>query len=467
MSFMERLHSALILKTHLYHHQEAAVIEHPHQRFYAAIRSGDNEAVVDMIHRGFDVDYHELAQMPPLICAIVHNQPEIIQTLLLYGADPCILDNSGNTPLHFACKLKQIEIAHLLMRYGADAERKNGEGLSPLAIAETYDDKGLVRTLSNTPSMHERTQRTLFEYAENGDLHGLQHGIANKRDLYCLNKEGQSLLHPAVLSGNLKMVVYLLNKQFEIDKSDFNGFTPLMLAMGHSRCIGIAELLLQRHATMDHRSREGHSALTLALRNNNPEGAKLLIENGVNIHTYDGLHTPLTLCHNAISDSPQNGEEYRSLMTLLMAHGAHVDIPTNRLKWTPLFHATTRHQDPATKEHLALLVQLGADVNYVDANRRSALMLAASMGRFYVVELLINNYADTEKIDAFGWSALMLAVYYNHYNVASFLLENGVNVNLTSQQGLNALRIAQQHHRTRMIELLLEFGAIVSADEDH
>jgi ankyrin repeat protein len=464
---MERLHSALILKTHLYHPQEAAVVEHPHQRFYAAIRSGDNESVIDMIHGGFDVDYHELAQTPPIICAIVHDQPEIIQTLLLYGADPCIPDNSGNTSLHYACKLKQVEIAHLLLRYGADAERNNGEGHSPLTIAQMQKDKSLVRTLSNTPSMHKRTQRLLFEYAKDGDLHGLQQSISKVQELYCMNKEGQSLLHPAVLSGNLKMVVYLLNKQLEIDKSDFNGFTPLILSMSHNRCIGIAQLLLQRHATMDHRSREGHSALTLALRNNNPEGARLLIEHGVNVHTYDGLHTPLTLCHNAISDFPKNAEEYRELMTLLLARGAHVDIPTNRLNWTPLFHTTTRHPDPATKEHLALLVQLGADVNYIDANRRSALMLAASMGRFYVVELLMNNYADTEKIDAFGWSALMLAVYYNHYHVASFLLENGVNVNLTSQQGLNALKIAQQHNRTRMVSLLLNFGAIASADEDN
>lgn len=465
MSFMERLHSAFILKTHMYHPQEAAIVEHPHQSFYAAIRSGDNDMVIGMIHRGFDVDYRELAQTPPLIYAIIHDQPQIIQTLLLYGADPCITDANHDTPLHFACKLKQLESAHLLMRYGADAAKKNAEGVSPLWIAGAYAEKGLRQTLLNTPSMHTEPKRSLFEYAQNGDLHGFQQSLSGVQELYCINREGQSLLHPAVFSGNLKMVVYLLNKQLDIDKSDQNGFTPLILAMSHSRYISIAELLLQRYATMEHKCKEGHSALTLALRNNNPEGARLLIENGANINTFDGIHTPLTLCHNAIVNYPDNSREFREIETLLLARGGHVDIPTNRLKWTPLFHATSRHQEPEIKEHLSLLIQLGANVDHIDSNRRTSLMLAASMGRYHVVELLLNNYADTEKVDVFGWSALMLAVYYNHYNIASFLLENGVNVNLTSEQGLNALKIAQQHKRRRMIELLLRFGAVAVMDE--
>jgi ankyrin repeat protein len=466
MSFMERLHSAFILKTHMYHPQEAAIVEHPYQRFHDAIRTGDNDGVIEMIRNGFDVDYHDLARTPPLICAIIHDQPEIIQTLLLYGANPCISNIDKNTPLHFACRLNQVESAHLLMRYGADAEKKNSEGISPLMIADIYEQKRLKQTLMSTPSMHKQTERSLFEYAHDGDLHGLQQSLTGLQELYGTNNEGQSLLHLAVLSGNVKMAVYLLNKQLDIDKSDLNGFTPTILAMSHSSLSKIAQLLLQRHATMDHKSNAGHSALTFALRNNNPEGARLLIENGVNIHTYDGLHTPLTLCHDAIVNFPQNSGEFRELMTLLLVRGAHVDIPTNRLRWTPLFHTTTRNQDPKIKAHLALLVQLGADVNYIDANRRTALMLAASMGRFHVVELLMNNYADPEKLDAFGWSALMLAVYYNHYNVASFLLENGVNVNLTSEQGLNALKIALQHNRSRMVELLLNFGAIAAMDED-
>ena len=112
-------------------------------------------------------------------------------------------------------------------------------------------------------------------------------------------------------------------------------------------------------------------------------------------------------------------------------------------------------------------MQLGSNVNYSDKNGRTPLMVAASMGRKYAVEVLINNYADIDRLDKYGWSALMLAVYYNHIEVSRFLCECGCNVNLTSAQGMNAMRLAQKHQRKRIIELLLDYGAIeVQNDEE-
>lgn len=36
--------------------------------------------------------------------AVVTNQPQLLDRLLKAGADPLLVDNSGNTPLHIACK---------------------------------------------------------------------------------------------------------------------------------------------------------------------------------------------------------------------------------------------------------------------------------------------------------------------------------------------------------------------------
>ena len=76
MPFMERLQSALILKTPMYHPNEAHIIEHTHEIFYETIVHDQSVQMVQMIIEGFDVDFHELGKTPPLIFAIKYNKKE-------------------------------------------------------------------------------------------------------------------------------------------------------------------------------------------------------------------------------------------------------------------------------------------------------------------------------------------------------------------------------------------------------
>jgi len=455
---MERLQSSLILKTPLHHSLEADILEHPYQPFYHAIRISDQASIILMIKNGFDVDYHELAQIPPLIYAIKHQREEIIQTLLLYGANTNSVDKDGNTPLHFAITLKLPQITHLLLRYGADPYYKNSAEKSPYDLSR--DNPFLLQILDDTSSMLSTEQKSLFEYAKDGDLIALVHAGASPHKLSVKNSEGQGLLQLSVFGGNPKLTCYLLNQHLDIDAADQYGITPLIVASVHSRYRSVLELLIQRNATLEHKTNNGSCALSMALRNGNYEGVRLLLESGANIHIYDALQTSLTLCHLAIEKFPDAADEFRQIQTYLLEKGAHVDIPTNALRWTPLFHAASRYQDPSIKKHLHLLLKFGANVNAIDANGRTPLMLAASTGRLDAVKALLNNYASADKLDQFGWTALMFSVYYNHYSVSSFLLEYGCDVNLTSDKGLNAYRLAVQHKRTKILQLLIDFGAV-------
>ncbi len=461
MPFMERLHSALILKTPMYHPNEAHIIEHTHEIFFETIIHNQGAQMVQMIIEGFDVDFHELGKTPPLIFAIKYNKKEIIETLLLYGANVNIQDRDGNTPLHFALKFEHYELLTTLLHYGADATVANNEGISAFDSA-SKDEKSVIDTVA---SLVDTTSHNLFETARLGDLNRLIHSIKKQKQLFLTNLEGQTLLHLAVLSNNIKSVLYLLNKGLDIDAEDNDSLTPLIVAMSHTRYLNVAILLLDRHATLEHVSSNGHSALSVAIRNNNPEGAKLLIKRGANINIADNAHTPLTLTHIALLQYHKNAQIYRDLETLLLSKGAKVDITLNSLGWTPLCTTVTKAQNKPNSDHMRLLLQLGADVNHHDINGRTPLMLAASMGRLPSVEMLMNNYAASDAIDNFGWSALMFGVYYNHIDVVTFLLENGVNPNQVSPQGLTALKIAQEHKRIKMVDLLLEYGAMVTKED--
>ena len=468
MPFMERLYSALILKTPMYDPMAGEIIEHKSEAVFSAIRANDEAELVRMIHEGFDVDYHPFGHPPPLIFAIKQQRPNIVQTLLLYGADPNLPDRNATTALHYAVKLAEPQSILLLLRYGADKLFKNNEGESAQDIAAKMGNKHIVKLLKEAESMVEEIGTPdLFKLASEGNLHAIVHNRPDAVALAARDQQNRTLLHHAVYGNNPKLVLYLLNKTHAIDSTDIHGITPLIITATHARFIKILQLLLTRSPTLEHRTNNHSTALTIALRNGNAEGARMLVENGANIFCVDGLHTPLTLVHRAIEEYSESADAFRSLQTLLLDRAAHNDIPTNKAGWTPLFHTAARVQDEGIKAHLRLLLQQGSDVNFTDANGRTPLMVAASMGRKYALEMLLKNYARIDHLDKFGWSALMLAVYYNHYDIAAFLLECGCDVNLTSEQGLNALKIAVKHQRKRLTNLLLEYGAEeINADDE-
>jgi len=467
MPFMERLHSAMLLGTHLYDPAAGEIIEHKSEAFFNAVRSDDVATLMTMIDEGFDVDYHAFGHRPPLIVAVMLQRTRIVETLLQYGADPNLADRDGETPLHFAVKLGDPETVLQLLQYGARPHTDNGEGVTPLSIAKKQKSRTLLSLLEEVRPVYDiPAEPDLFTLAAEGNLYAIVHAEATPPELAKRDAQNRTLLHHAVFGNNPKLITYLLNKGLFIDAADLHGITPVIIAASHPKFVRLLEKLLQRYPTLEHRTDNHATALTIALRNGNPEGAALLIRHGANLLTYDGLHTPLTLVHRGIETYPEVADSYRDLLRRMLDRGAHTDIPTNRAGWTPLFHTVARRQDEGIKNHLHLLVQLGSDVNYCDKNGRTALMVAASMGRQYAVEVLINNYADIDRIDLYGWSALMLAVYYNHIGVCRFLCECGCDVNRISSQGMSAMRIAQKHQRKRIIELLQEYGAIeINSDE--
>ena len=468
MPFMERLYSAMLLGTPMYDPAAGEIIEHKSEAFFNTIRSDDEAALVRMINEGFDVDYHAFGHQPPLIFAVKTERARMVQTLLYHGADPNRADKDGNTALHYAVRLTEPEMVLLLLQHGAHDDRENRGGVTAAALAKSQKNKTILSLLKDVhPLFDSPEHEDLFKLASKGNLPGIVSAEPAPAMLQQRDSQNRTLLHHAVFGNNPRLLIYLLNKGIAIDAADLHGITPLIIAASHPKFLRALERLLQRYPTLEHRTNNQSTALTIALRNGNPEGAMLLLRYGANILTHDGLHTPLTLVHRGIEAYPESADVYRQLLTQMLDRGAHTDIPTNKAGWTPLFHTVARMQDDTIRKHLQLLMQLGSDVNFTDKNGRTPMMVAASMGRKHAVEVLRNNYADMDTLDKYGWSALMLAVYYNHIEVTRFLCECGCNVNLISPQGMSAMRLAQKHQRKRIIELLLDYGAIeVHNDEE-
>ena len=84
------------------------------------------------------------------------------------------------------------------------------------------------------------------------------------------------------------------------------------------------------------------------------------------------------------------------------------------------------------------------------------LISAAERGRVKEVERLIRIGANLNTVDIDGWTALILASYWNHIEVVKLLIRSGANLNIRDNWSRTALIMASYYNYIEVVKLLLE-----------
>ena len=436
MSFITHLQSSLILGTKMTHPDEEHFNKQQCKELFSYIKQDNISKLKQLILSGVDSDKCEDKHIRALSYAVKTSKIEAVKILLFYGCDLNFVDSFNKRALDYALENKDAVIIAILQSHGA---------ISSTRVQDVYYKSD-----------------NIMQAAINGDLDALiyfQHLGAN---LHQLLENRTSLLHLAIESQSENILIYLLNKGMNIDAKDKSGTTPLILASMNIHNLHILDILIKRNATINQRNNRRISALSMAIKRFNIKAAVMLVENGADVNIRDGINTPLTLVHAAISNTHNSilKQELRNLETLLFVKNAHVNSNDDKLMWSPLMLTASHYQDNENIQHMQLLIYLGANINQKDKNFRSALMIAASLGRLEAIEILMKHNAKLNLEDKFGWTALMLAVYYNQKETVSILLNNGADVNFCGKKGLTALKIAIDNERMSIIPILKNHGAV-------
>ena len=147
-----------------------------------------------------------------------------------------------------------------------------------------------------------------------------------------------------------------------------------------------------------------------AVRNDNIENLKLLLDNGIDINIRD---------------------LFGGTALNLASSGGHTDI-------------------------VRLLLDRGADINYRISNA-DALMYASTWGNTDIVRLLLDRGANPNFVDERGKTALMRATDNNHTAIVRLLLDNGANPNFVDIWGDTALTRATDNGNTAIVTLLMRY----------
>ncbi|KAL6706799.1 hypothetical protein ACN47E_005135 [Coniothyrium glycines] len=331
--------------------------------------------------------------------AVEYERADLLDILLLKGADINARDKNGQTPLLWACD-GIPNMARLLLERGADPTIRNKYGETALHIAASTGDNSLIdlllthgldiNALDNnniTPLVCAITH--LHEHAA---LHILSHNP--KTNLTSLSTRRTALHIAANLDSpttNMTAVVatLLTHPSPPINARDHLGLTPLAHA-SRSGSAPLISMLLTAGADPDLPSHAHARPLTIALTRSNDAAALALLHHGAEYLLPDNDNDGATPLHLAA--------EYHNARAAahLLALGARVNA-ADHTRQTPLCVV----QRPGIAR---LLLEHGADVQHRDARGWTAAHHKAADGNGEVLGLLVAAGADLEAATHEGWS---------------------------------------------------------------
>ena len=333
-----------------------------------------------------------------LLEAAAHGREPIVNALLEAGVSIYEVDDEASSALlnatFYASTQGHRDVCRRLVEKTADPTLFNMNKLSPL-------DGALMRS--------DTELRRVFQQSE------------SDKD-FTIEARKQTNLHSAIDANDEEMAMLELGGVGNIDSCKVLGVTPLMLA-ARSGSRKITQLLIDRGAKPECKSKHGCTPFSIAAEEGNLEVMRALLACGVPPAV---LLAPDAFGGTPLMRASENGHKAAAELTIAAA-GEKVRIINEMSKgWT-------------------------------------ALMLAAYNGFSECVELLLDNGAHPEvekrakKSDP-GYTALCYACISGHAPCVRALVSRADECPLSAQAGDAALKLAKGGGHTECVRILLDAG---------
>lgn len=208
-----------------------------------------------------------------------------------------------------------------------------------------------------------------------------------------------------------------------------------LISAAEKNDIALMKEALAAGAIVNYSVRSGDTALTAAASKGNMEALKFLLEQGADIKLRDGGQGSALFC--AVWNC-------RKEMVRFLVEELHCDLnEKNCHGWTTLFAAVNKNGC----DLLRYLLEHGVDIDVVDREKRSILMLVlwahlASGEYLEKLKILLAYGADVKMRDKKGRNVLFYALKHGDPEIVELLLNAGVNINEADRDGITPLMLA-------------------------
>ncbi|XP_016309980.1 transient receptor potential cation channel subfamily A member 1a [Sinocyclocheilus anshuiensis] len=434
----------------------------------------------------------------PLHWAVQKDQPGSCSVLLTLGADPNILNNSQQSPLHMAVSMgKNVVLEQLVSHKQTDVNLEGDLRNTPVILAASLDNHEALVILYKHGAKFCRQNKlghfpihaAAFAGAKKSMevilLKGEEVGLSIDTHINYVDKSCSSPLHLAVRGGNLDIIKLCIAygakiEQQQCDKSTALHFAcsqgaievvKVMLSAYHKVCdlinitdganqtplhkaaifdhFELSEYLISQGADIDFVDCKGHSPLLLATSCGAWRTVNLLLSHGADLKKKDKsgcnfLHLAI-LQPRGLKNLPTEVLQHKSVRELFN------DEDTEGC--TPLHYACRLGIPESVKNMLGLEVSL----DQKSKQKKSALHFAAEYGRINTCHRLLEMVTDTRLLnegDEKGLTPLHLASRGGHVKVVELLLRKGALFH-SDYRGWSCLHHAASEGYTQTMDTLL------------
>jgi ankyrin repeat protein len=419
-----------------------------------AVREDDVKTADALIRAGANVKASSRHGVTPLYLAAGQGNASMIRRLLAAGADPNGTDSTGDTVLMAAVRAASADAVRELLDAGAHINTAEPQvGHTALMWAVREGQPALVNLLlTRGATVDVRTRTGARPAARPPGAGGGSHGVGIVRS--GVPPQGQQAPTPGGMTpllfasrdGQLEAAQLLVAAGADVNAPDANGISPLLMAISNNH-IPAAALLLAGGADPNAADWWGRTPLWSAVDVRNLDVDSRTLENGVDRGPVLDLIAALIKKGAGVNARVKEFPPERRFM-----------MPLGSLAWvdftgqTPFLRAALSADVPLMR----LLLASGADPNLATFNGTTALMAAAGVnwviGQTYsespkmwldAVQLCLELGADVNAVNAMGLAPIHGAANRGSDDIIEVLARHGAKLDIKDKEGRTPLTWAE------------------------
>ncbi len=413
---------------------------------HTAVWAGEPAIVDALLTAGAKASVANAFGMTAAYIAAEQGNAAILRRLLDAGAEPNTTDGSGDTLLMAAVRARDLDTVRLLVERGARVETTDPElGHTALMWAARVDAGDIAKLLiERGASIDAKTRVGDKQPARPPGTGGGSHGVGIVRS--GVPPQGEQLPTPggmtpllfAARDGSGAAARVLIAAKANLNTPDPNGMTPLLMAITNGQ-IAVAQLLVDSGADVKPADWYGRTALWAAVEIRNLDLRSGATENGVDRDAALRLTTALI----------EKGADVNARVKEFPPQRRHM-LPLGSLEWvdftgqTPFIRAAQSADVPLMR----LLLSKGADPAITTFNGTTALMAAAgvnwvpaqtyseSPARWIeAVQLCLEVGGDVNAVNAMGLAAVHGAANRGSDDIIELLAKRGASLDRPDKDG--------------------------------